>query len=180
MSAPNANDFAVDDVNVDLGVETDGKPLYVSTEPPKQTNTWLVLAIGILIAFFWYNSQQKAAPVPDDGDIVIVDDDKKNPTPAPTDLTGATLLYVLENTAPSVAQTELMMAVTTDYLQSTYKMAGFRRYDEEQEQGKQVVAYAVGRGVDPTAGLVAIVKDKQIVKVAPWPKDKPALEAFLK
>lgn len=176
MSA--TNDLSIDDINdVSLG-ETDAPLLLVQPSEPKSNPLWTYAIIALLCFVGWNLYQKHYAPAPDDDDTVIIDEDDNQPTPEPViDTKGAWLVFVLENTTATADQTLLLQGIDDDWGKSR-GLKGVRRSDEEQDPGKSLVEYGIGRGV--ASPLMAIVKDKTPIKVAPLPKTKAEIEAFIK
>jgi hypothetical protein len=147
---------------------------------PKQQPPWLLIAIIAIAGWLYFSRQQSSPdPNPDDQSVIVDDESQPNPQPSPTpvDLRGATLVFVLENIAPSDQQTEVMLSVTTESLKAR-GMAGFRRYDEEQSEAQSLVELAVSKNTP--SPFVALVRDKQCLRLASFPKSKAELEAFLR
>jgi hypothetical protein len=146
---------------------------------PSRPFPWL-LVIVILVAGYLYFSRQnnQPKPPPDDQSIVIVDDERRtNPQPAPVNLQGSTLVFVLEALSVTAQQQEVMLSVTTDGLRGR-GMEGFRRYDDDQSEVQELVSFAVSKNTP--SPFVALLKDKKILKLAPFPTTSAELEAFLR
>ena len=168
--------------------EDDELIALVATAPAKEKPFpwWIVIAIGfaLFLAYQRFNPPSPG-PTPDPDDVVIVDDEKTQPQPQPPmpdgdkiDLKDTTLIFVLENSAPTAAQTEIMLSVTTESLVAI-GMKGFRRYDEEQPEVKQLVDFAMSKQI--SSPLIAIVRDKKPpIFVAEFPKTKETLWSLLK
>lgn len=156
--------------------------LFIPPAPAKKKPfpCWIVIAIGFAL-FVAY--QRSPSPTPDPDDVVIVDDEKSQPQPPRPDgdkieLKDTTLIFVLENSAPTAAQTEVMLSVTTESLVAI-GMKGFRRYDEEQPEVQQLVDYAMSKQI--ASPFFAIVRDKKPpIFLAEFPKTKESLWSLLK
>ena len=141
---------------------------------------WWVPVAAIIGVWFWFTYQANKpdpAPQPDD-DVVIVDDDQQpSPQPIATDLKDSTLIYVYEGTAPTASQVEVMASKTTVDLQSI-GMKGFRKYDQQQSEVAALVDYAVSKNTPPP--FIALVRNKEPIKLRSFPTSPAELEAFLK
>jgi hypothetical protein len=147
--------------------------------PSKQPNWLIIIALAVLAYLYFQSRQPEPAPQPDD-QTVIVDDDKQSPQPAPTpvDLKGATLVFVLENLSPTVEQLEVMLSVTNEGLQKKHGMAGFVRYDEEQPEVQALIDFAVSKNTP--SPFVALMRNKECIRLASFPRTPAELEAFLR
>lgn len=172
------NDLSIDDINDVSLAETDGPRLYVQPNEPKSSNwlSWFLVAAIAFFAWNYYHNQVK--PAPDDDKSVIIDEDDEQASPEPViDTKGAWLVFVLENTTATADETLVLQGIDDDWGKSR-GLKGVRRSDEEQEPGKSLVEYGIGRGV--ASPLMAIVRDKTPIKVSPFPKTKAEIEAFIK
>lgn len=141
---------------------------------------WWVPVAAIIGVWFWFTyqaSRPDPAPQPDDQSIVIEDDTQPSPQPITTDLKDSTLIYVYEGTAPTASQVEVMASKTTVELQAR-GMKGFRKYDQQQSEVVALVDYAVSKNTPPP--FIALVRNKEPIKLAPFPASPAELEAFLK
>jgi hypothetical protein len=84
---------------------------------------------------------------------------------------------VLEGTAPTAEQTEVMLSVTTQSLQAR-GMKGFRRYDDDQPEVEKLVSFAVSKNTP--SPFVALMRNKEPIRLAPFPKTPQELQAFLR
>lgn len=89
------------------------------------------------------------------------------------DYSDVSLVFVSEKKTPTIDQDLLMRMVPG--IVADHKLKDYLWLDEEEEQGVKVAALA---GVKPP--LVALVRNKEVLRAQPWPTpDKPLLE-FLK
>lgn len=148
----------------------------------KRTNglPWWVPIAAIIAVWFWFTYQANRldpAPLPDDQSVVVDDDDKQSPQPVPVNLKDSTLIFVYEGTAPTASQVEVMTSITSASLQAR-GMKGFRKYDQQQNEVTALVDYAVSKNTPPP--FIALVRDKQPIKLSSFPSSPTDLEAFLK
>jgi hypothetical protein len=106
-------------------------------------------------------------------------EEQVEPQPVDPVVKGDVLVAVLEKRATTVEQ-ELVLRAKDEFVEK-YKLAGFRTLDNDDHPTVDpFLKYAEMKRVDVAAGGVFLVRDKKIVKCAPFPKDKAALEGFLK
>lgn len=155
-------------------------PSVVQVNVPAKGIPWWVLVAIVAAVLLWLNYEgprPEPSPQPDDQVVVIDDDKQPEPQPAVTDLKDATLIFVYERMTPSASQVMVVTSVTTEGLQAR-GMKGFRPYDKDQSEVKALVDYAVAKNTPPP--FVALVRNKEPIKLAPFPASPAELEAFLK
>jgi hypothetical protein len=159
---------------IDLTEDTETTPT-----PPRKQIPWMLIAVIAFAGYLFWVDRRSAPPQPDDQTIVD-GDTRPNPAPQPTpaNLKDTTLVFVVEALTTSAEQMDVMLSVTNDGLRSKYGMEGFRRYDDDQAEVQKLIEFAVAKNTPPP--FVALMKDKQPIKLAPFPKTPLDLEAFLR
>lgn len=158
--------------------DDDDDPIQVIRSTIKQPQlsvpvSWLI--IGLLCAVIGYmvfDTPNPPGPGPNPGP----DDQTEVVTDLGELLDGGYIYLVHEGSAPTMTELELLNGVDTWY--SKYGMLGKRVYDFQQPAAVKVVTAAANAGI--TGPFVAIVNDRKVQKVAPWPRDFNELEESLK
>lgn len=139
----------------DVSGVTPQTPTAMPSRPP-----WLLIAVVMIAGWLFVSGRNEPTPTPDpDDQTIVIDDDQQNDG---VSIDGGWLVFVLEKTAPTADQSEVLTdSAFFDSLKSK-GMVGHRSYDDEQAEAKPLIDWAVGRGLAPP--LVAIIKNKQILQ----------------
>lgn len=175
-----ANDLTVDGLKEDFDVSIDGQasiPLGNQSTGP----SWQTVVLVLVIAFFAWQYFDSPKPSPNPHDDTIIVDDEKQPKPDPdnvVDYSGATIYFINEKPATSADEKMVIAHGTSDAFIASRKLEGFRWWDEEQDEAKAIVDHAVAKNTPPP--IVALIRDKTVLRLAPIPKTVAELEALLK
>jgi hypothetical protein len=183
MSA--TNDLSIDDINDVSLAETDAPLLFVPPNEPKSNSLWTYAIIALLCFVGWTQYQKRYTPAPDD-DTIIIDEDKRNspdpnpqPTPQPVvDFKGATVYFINEKPASTASEIEVIQYGSSDSFIKSRGFKDFRWWDDDQEEAKLIVDHAVSKNIPPP--FIAIIRNKDVLKIAPLPKSITDLEAFVR
>lgn len=154
------------------------EPQTTPINPERAKNldySWYValisLAIGLLIGFvsgsqFEISDHQK--------DDQIVEPDKKSDS-SKIEAAGSVFVFVYEFQTKTADQ-ELLVRDLRAW--SAIKKCEFRQFDQDSKDAEPYKVAAEKAGLK--SPFVAVVRDKKIVRVFDWPRDRQALEGLVK
>lgn len=166
---------------IKLSLEQPEEKKDTQTTPINPERTWKVdsswyvafsLAIGLLIGFV--SGTQFESSSHDKQDEQIVEPDKKSNSNK-VEAAGSVFVFIYEFQTKTADQ-ELLVRDLRAW--SDIKKCEFRQFDQDSKDADPYKIAAEKAGLK--SPFLAVVRDKKIVRVFDWPRDRQALEGLVK